>query len=327
MKTVTVGEKMLYIVLLGALFCITVKGYSGKKVSCNIKTNDDAFLFNLLRMAFCIAVGLAFVFFEGSQAFLFPEFKMIAICILAGAANSACLVGWMLAVRKNSMVLVDVALTLGSLLPSILCLVLFDEPFAFSKMIGFAIILLATVILSSADKQRSKKTAVGILLLILAALGDGLCGFSQQLYKHFYTESGSLTGDTVYPKTIYHLYTYAFSAVVIGAILVGYHIAAYKKSKSNTSSGTLVKKESALTVRATVHIFVMAICLFVANYLQTAATADFGMSSQLMYPIIRGGTLVTVNIVSAIFFGETMTRRKAIGSLVAILGVVVMSLV
>ena len=102
---------------------------------------------------------------------------------------------------------------------------------------------------------------------------------------------------------------------------------AYKKSKSNTSSGTLVKKESALTVRATVHIFVMAICLFVANYLQTAATADFGMSSQLMYPIIRGGTLVTVNIVSAIFFGETMTRRKAIGSLVAILGVVVMSLV
>ena len=318
---------MLYIVLFCALFCITVKGYSGKKVSCNVKTSDNAFLYNLLRMAFCIAIGLAFVFFEGAQKLMVPEFKMIAICILAGAANSACLVGWMLAVRKNSMVLVDVALTLGSLLPSILCLILFDEPFALSKMIGFAIILLATIILSSADKQTTKKTAVGILLLVLAALGDGLCGFSQQLYKHFYTEGGSLIGDTLYPKTIYHLYTYVFSAVVFGAILVGYRISVYRKSKHGTVLSGAAQKERALTIRVTLHIFVMAVCLFAANYLQTVATADYGMSSQLMYPIIRGGTLVTVNIVSALFFGETVTSRKITGSLVAILGVVVMSLV
>ena len=318
---------MLYIVLFCALFCITVKGYSGKKVSCNVKTNDNAFLFNLLRMVFCIAVGLVFVFFEGSQELLLPEFKMTAICILAGAANSACLVCWMLAVRKNSMVLVDVALTLGSLLPSVLCLILFGEPFAFLKMIGFAIILLATFILSSADKQRIKKTAVGILLLVLAALGDGLCGFSQQLYKHFYTEGGSRVGDTVYPKTIYHLYTYVFSAVVIGAVLISYRIFECRKSKHGTALDGAAQKERVLTVRVTIHLFVMAVCLFIANYLQTVATTDYGMSSQLMYPIIRGGTLVTVNIVSSLFFGETMTSRKIIGSLVAILGVVVMSLV
>lgn len=314
---------MLYIVLFCALFCLTVKGYSGKKVSCNVKTNDNAFLFNLLRMAFCIVIGLGFVFFEGTQNLLLPEWKMIAICVLAGASNSAFLVCWMLAVRKNSMVLVDVALTLGSLLPSILCLVLFDEPFALSKMIGFAVILLATLVLSGENKDKTKKTAAGMILLVLAALGDGLSGFSQQLYKHFYTEGGILAGDTVYPKTIYHLYTYVFSAVVIGAILIGYRISAYKKAKPNGDVEN--QKERALSVRVTVHIFVMAVCLFLANYLQTVATADYRMSSQLMYPIIRGGTLVTVNIVAAMFFGEKMTARKITGSLVAILGIIVMS--
>ncbi len=311
---------MLYIILLGALFCLTVKGYSGKKVSCNVKTSDNAFLFNLLRMAFCVVIGLGFVFFEGSQEHLLPEGKMIAICVLAGVSNAAFLVFWMLAIRKNSMVLVDVGLTLGSLLPSILCLALFNEPFAISKMLGFAIILIATLILSSEEKGRMKKTALGVILLVSAALGDGLSGFSQQLYKHFYTEGGSLAGDTLYPKTVYHLYTYVFSAIVIAAVLLGYRIFA---RKGTTDSGA--RGERVLTLRVTLHIFVMAVCLFAANYLQTVATADYGMPSQMMYPIIRGGTLVTVNIVAASFFGEKITVRKLIGSIVAIFGIVVMS--
>ena len=316
---------MLYIILLGALFCLTVKGYSGKKVSCNVKTSDNAFLFNLLRMAFCVVIGLGFVFFEGSQEHLLPEGKMIAICVLAGVSNAAFLVFWMLAIRKNSMVLVDVGLTLGSLLPSILCLALFNEPFAISKMLGFAIILIATLILSSEEKGRMKKTGLGVILLVLAALGDGLSGFSQQLYKHFYTEGGSLVGDTLYPKTVYHLYTYVFSAIVIAAVLLGYRIFARKGTTDSGKSDSGAHGERVLTLRVTLHIFVMAVCLFAANYLQTVATADYGMPSQMMYPIIRGGTLVTVNIVAASFFGEKITVRKLIGSIVAIFGIVVMS--
>ena len=318
---------MLYAILLSALLCLTVKGYSGKRVSCYVKTNDNAFAFSLLRMVFCIIIGLGFVLFEGAANFLFPEMKMLAICLLSGTANAAFLVFWMLAVRKNSMVLVDVGLTLGSLLPSVLCLLLFDEPFAVSKMVGFLIILVATLVLSSDGKEKRKKTVTGMLLLTLAALGDGLTGFSQQLYKHCYTDGGTLVKDVLYPKTIYHLYTYIFSAVLLVAVLLGYRIVAWKKS--NESVGTdsaLINAEKVLTPRVVLHIFVMAACLFLANYLQTVATADYKMSSQLMYPVIRGGTLVTVNIVATYFFGEKMTVRKIIGSIIAVFGIAIMSI-
>ena len=318
---------MLYVVLLSALLCLTIKGYSGKRVSGYVKTNENAFAFSLLRMIFCIIIGLGFVLFEGAAEFLLPEMKMLAICLLSGTANAAFLVFWMLAVRKNSMVLVDVGLTLGSLLPSVLCLLMFDEPFAVSKMVGFLIILVATLVLSSDGEEKRKKTVIGMLLLILAALGDGLTGFSQQLYKHCYTDGGSLAKDVLYPKTIYHLYTYVFSAILLVTVLLGYRIAAWRNSnKSFETDSAPANAEKALTPRVVAHIFVMAACLFLANYLQTVATADYNMSSQLMYPVIRGGTLVTVNIVATCFFGERMTVRKIIGSVIAVFGIVSMSI-
>ena len=74
------------------------------------------------------------------------------------------------------------------------------------------------------------------------------------------------------------------------------------------------------------HIAIMAICLFAANYFQTVATGDYGMSSQMLYPIIKGGCLITVNFTAMLCFGEKMTRRTVAGSLVALCGIVSMSI-
>ena len=62
-----------------------------------------------------------------------------------------------------------------------------------------------------------------------------------------------------------------------------------------------------------------------ANYLQTMATNDYAMPSQVLYPIIKGGCLVTVNLTAMLFFGERITARSVIGSSVAIIGIVCMS--
>jgi len=317
---------MLFLVLFGALVCLTVKGYAGKKVSCNVKDAKDPYVFNLLRMVFCIVIGLGFVFAENAQDFLLPEVKMIAICFLSGISNAAFLVFWMLAVRKNSMVSIDVGLTLGSLIPSILCLILFGEEFSIAKMIGFALILLATFILASSSSGKTEKSVGGIILLVLAAIGDGMSGFSQQLYKHFYTSDGMKVGDVLYPKTIFHLYTYIFTALVLLLVLVGYSVMARKNKKSNTVSEENCPSERALSLNIVMHIFIMAVCLFAANYLQTVATTDYKMPSQMMYPIIKAGTLATVTVVAMVFFGEKITKRSIIGSLVAISGIVIMSI-
>ena len=223
------------------------------------------------------------------------------------------------------MVSVDVSLTLGSLLPALLCLAFFGEPISIPKMIGFALILAATVILAGYNKKVAGGGIMGALLLVFAALGDGLSGFAQQLYKHFYTPEGLKFTGREYPKAVYHFYTYVFAAAALLLLFAIYTAIDARKSKKEQRPFSLKKK---LTVSWSVvaYIAVMAVCLFAANYLQTVATNDLKMSSQMLYPIIKGGCLITVNFVAMIFFKEKITVRSAIGSVVALGGILCMSL-
>ncbi len=314
---------MVYGIVAVILLCMTVKGYSGKRTSGYVKTPEDSFLFNLLRMVFCIAIGILFVFAEGSQSFLRVEWGMLGICVLAGLSNAAFLVGWLLAVRKNSMVSVDVGLTMGSLIPAVLCALLFSEAISVPKMIGFALILAATVILAGHSKKTVGTTAMGVVLLVLAAVGDGMSGFVQQLYRQYYTEAGSFTHGVFYPKTVYHFYTYVFSAVALLAVLTAYRLRPSRERQGRERGQNPLRR---IPPTAVLHVFIMAVCLFAANYLQTVATNNYGMSSQVLYPILKGGCLITVNFVAMIFFGERITRRSVCGSLVALLGIVAMNL-
>jgi multidrug transporter EmrE-like cation transporter len=45
----------------------------------------------------------------------------------------------------------------------------------------------------------------------------------------------------------------------------------------------------------------------------------------VLYPLLKGGCLVTVNIVAMLFFGEKITKRSVLGTTVALAGVVVMN--
>lgn len=315
---------MLILTVIGALACLTVKGFCGKKLSGYVKSGRDPYFFNFLRLVFCIVIGIAIVFMEGAAGQLAVEFKMLAISFLSGISNAAFLVCWMLAVRRNSLVSVDVGLTLGSLIPSILCLILFGEEFSIPKMIGFLCIVIATVILSGGEEEKKKSGALGLILLFLAAVGDGMSGFAQQLYKHFYTEGGARVGEVVYSKSVFHFYTYVFAAAALLIALIVYYIVS-RRSGAKSGEAAPVRIIPNAPPIAFLHISVMAITLFLANYLQTVATNDLGLSSQILYPIIKGGCLVTVTVIAMLFFGEKITKRSILGSLVAILGIVIMS--
>ena len=150
-----------------------------------------------------------------------------------------------------------------------------------------------------------------------------MTGFAQQLYKQYYTDAGTAHHGVFYPKTVYHFYTYVFAAVILLAALIGYRLYTRRpKSDEATSHQSIF----AMPWHVVLHVFVMAICLFGANYLQTVATNDFGMHSQVLYPIIKGGCLITVNITAMLFFGERITKRSALGSFVALVGIVCMNL-
>ena len=316
---------MVYVVVAVALLCLTIKGYCGKKTGVAVRDTGDSYLFNLLRMLFCIVIGIALVFFEGAHTELDIELGMVGVCALAGVANAAFLAGWLLAIQKNTMVSVDVSLTLGSLLPALLCLAFFGEKISIPKMIGFALILAATVILAGYNKKMAGGGIMGALLLVFAALGDGLSGFAQQLYKHFYTVEGLKFTGREYSKAVFHFYTYVFAAAALLLLFVIYTAMSASKAKKQNKPFSL-KNKLKVSWGVVAYIAVMAVCLFAANYLQTVATSDYGMESQVLYPVIKGGCLITVNFVAMIFFKEKITWRSALGSVVALGGILCMSL-
>ena len=311
---------MAYMIVLGALFFLALKGFCGKKIALHTRHTGDAFLFNFLRIAICLIIGLILVLVAGDGRFLAVDGGMLAICALSGLANAGFLITWLLAIQRNTMVTVDVSLTVGSLLPAVLCAILFAEAISWQKMIGFVLILLATAILAGYNKSVAKKSGLGgWILLILAAVSDGFIGFSQQLYNR-YCAAG---GGHEYPQSVYHFYTYVFASIVL---LIGFLAYTLSHRRNGEQSTTHEKWTARYFLRHPLPlIMTMAICLFVANYLQTTATGTFGMPSQVMYPMIKGGCLITVNVTACLFFGEKITPRSVLGSLVALGGIVVMN--
>ena len=316
---------MEYFLLIVTLLFLATKGYCGKKTSTDIKQPTDPFLFNLIRMLFCLVIGLVLIFVETVSAQLAVESTMIWITLGAGAANVAFLVGWVLAVRRTPMVTMDVALTIGSILPAVLCLILFDEAISGPKMGGFALILIATAILSGYGKSTGKRAGLtGVLLVIAASLGEGFSSFCQQLYKQYYTVGGSCAHGVYYENSIFQFYTYVFTAAFLALFFIGVSIWNYRKQTEQEQTG-YVRSLFASCVRPLPYIAVMAGCLFAANYMQTAITTTYGMSSQVLYPVIKGGSLVLVNITAMLFFGERPTWRSITGSAFALGGAVLMS--
>ena len=318
-------DPLAFLFLFLALICLTVKGYCGKKTSNYVTSTGDSLLFNLLRMLFCIAIGLAVVFIERAGDQLVVEPAMLWITVGAGAANAAFLAGWLLAIQKNPLVTVDVSLTIGSILPAILCFFMFGDAISPWKMGGFALILAATAVLAGYSKDTGKRPGpLGVLLVLIAALGDGLSGFFQQLYKQYYTEVGICHHGVFYAKSVYHFYTYVFAALILLLCFIAFALWQYRK-QSDTPKTQYVKGLFATCGKPMIHIFIMAVCLFAASYFQTVATNDFGMDPQVLYPVTKGGCLITVNITAMLFFGEKPNWRSITGSLIALGGIVMMS--
>ncbi|MBQ6947064.1 MAG: hypothetical protein IJN42_03365 [Clostridia bacterium] len=309
---------MVYTAVFFALFFNAAKGYSGKKVSILAKHTEDAYLFSTVRMALCMLIGFVLMLFDGGS--LQVEGGMLAIGLLSGIANVAFMIGWMLAVQHNALVTVDVSLTLGSIIPAVLCAMLFAEPIKLPKMFGFALIVIASFILSKFNKTGKKKTFGGICWLIMALLGDGMISFSQQLYTKFYQEGGAFAGEAVYPMSVYHFYSFLFSFIVLLVVLV---ILLCKKP-------SIYRREYCQKIGSTlrpawIHVGIMAGFLFGTNFFQTLATGTLGMPSQVLYPIIKGGSLIINSVTAMIFFKEKLTLRGIFGIIIALGGIILLN--
>ena len=347
-----------YLFILLALFAGATKGWCGKKTSFLMKEPADAAAFNALRMLLCIPIGFVFLLIEHSVPGLLLTPGALGLSAFSGACNAMFVVVWLFAVRHNAYMTVEISLMMGCLIPTFGTALLFSEPIHAAQIIGFILLTAAVVLINGYNRQISgKKTAGDIVLLVLSGTAEGLCGLSQQFYKHWV-----LPVCPSCTSAVFSFYTYVFAFLCLLLVLAGFRVAGKRRgvegvsaetasaagastadtsaadtsaadtSTTDTSATGALAGSSAAdtsakggTVRgflqkvrpAAGYIAVMALCLFCHSYFQTLATAVFGMSSQVMYPLLKGGSLVFSTAMAALFFGEKLTKRSLFGIVTA----------
>jgi len=311
---------MVYLIVSIALLALGIKGYCGKKTSGFMRNIGDSFLMNTIRFLLCILVGLVFVLIETES--LKIDGGMLAICVFSGITMALNVGFWALAVKYCAMSTLDVMTTLSSIIPAVLCSIFFGETFSWMKMIGFTLIVIASFFMMGYNRSiKGKGSILGKILMLLTVLGDAFFSFSQQIYKQFRTVGGMYAdGKPTYSKTVFNFYIYIFAAITLSLFFIIYALTT--KDKKEVSLNALSKN----TYPALPFIAIMAICLFIANFMQTAATNDFNMPSQILYPIIKAGCLIMNTLTAAIFFGEKPNKKSYIGLSFALIGIVLINI-
>ncbi len=289
-----------YIFLAIALFCGVTKGYCGKRSSGTLTYSSDALLINVVRMLLCIVIGFIIVAVQGKLSQLAVSPSVLGITALSGVGTAVFVVSWLLSVRTEAYMMIDVCLLTGIIIPMSLCAVFYDEGITLWQWIGFALLMLAGYIMCTYNSGLKGKMTLGtVVLLILCAAGNGFADFSQKMFVK--TQSGT-------DIAVFNLYTYVFAAL---ALLICFPIFRARDKKAVASGGEAIKSPVAVVKPIVIYVAIMALCLFLNSYFKTAA-AEYLTATQI-YPIIQGGSLVCAMLMAHFFFNEKINLRAVIG--------------
>ena len=281
---------MGYLYIATALLFGQIKGYCGKKQSLYISGLRDASVSNFLRMLCCTATSLVLLALGGQLSLLLADTKLLLCALLAGIANAGLVVVWLVAVRGNAYILVDVFGMVGVIVPLVLCRILFHEQIRPIQWAGYLLLCTAVWIMCSygASLKGKKMSAGSYLLLIGYGFFNGMTNFSQKLFVNVCPDGS---------KSVFNFYTFLFAAFVIGCMLI-------PLSRDKEYTPCPVKK-------IWLFIVIMAVSLFANAYFNTAAAAV--LPAVQLYPLMQGGGLICSLLLAAIFFGEKVTKRSVVG--------------
>lgn len=297
-----------YALVAAALLCGAVKGFCGKKAGAYIRGAGDSVFLSLVRMVLCVIIGAVVAGGFGTAA---PDAVFLGVTALGGISNALFVILWLLAVRKNAYMTVDVFLTAGCAVPAVGCAVFFGETISPMKYLGFFLLLGAVILMALYGKKlKGDMGAKNIALLVLTGFAEGCVGLSQQMYKY-------LCRNEQANDRVYNLYVYVFSAVFLLAAFLFYRV----REKNKTAKVNGLRQP----LRAFPLVAIMAVCLFAYSLLQTMATTVGNVSSAVLYPMMKGGGMLLSVAMAAVFFKERITFSGAAGCVLAFAAMIVIN--
>lgn len=288
---------MGYLFLILALFMGLTKGFCGKKTSGTITTLRATMLFNFVRMLICIPIGFLFVLlYTHTASSLLIDQETLLISAISGIATSVFVVTWIACVRTGAYMMVDVFLTLGVIVPVILCRIFFSEAIRWNQLVGIAFLVIAAYIMCSYNNKikKEKLTLPALLLLASSGASYGFTSFTQKWF--LYNSSADIS--------VFNFYTYIFSAIIL---LLCWLFVRRGSEPTSLSRPTLF--------RLTGYVIIMSLALFLHSLFSTMAGTHLDAST--LYPVMQGGSLILSLLMSSVCFGEKITSRCISGIVVA----------
>lgn len=297
---------MGYLFLSLSVLSGSIKGFFAKKISDKTAGLKSAVLSNFIRMLFCIPIGFLFVLFDGGLSTLRVSKDVVWSILLSGAATSAFIVSWLLAVQKSAYASMDAFLSMGILVPISLSCLFYHEGVSLSQFVGLVLLLGAVILMSLYNNQiKQKTTLASALLLVFVGLANGFTDFSQKMF----TNSGANM-----PASAFNFYTYVVSAIVLGVVFLCLKNNNPKEQDGEESG----EKTTALDKQKVAYIAVMALFLFCNSYFKTLAAGS--LSAVQLYPLSQGAAMLLSLGMSAVFFKEKIKPLCIVGTILLFIG-------
>ncbi len=299
-----------YLYLLLVVFTGLTKGFCGKKTSEYTNEFTNASFANSVRMVLCAIISfIAILIFENVSS-LNLSLNGFLVSVLSGVLTSIFVVTWLIAVKDSAYMLIDVFLTLFTLAPIILSLMIYNEKIQFIQIIGFILLVISTLIMASYNNsiKKQKLNLKSIIILLLCGLSNGLNLFCQ---KFFVNLGGN---QSVYA---FNFYVYVFSAIILTLFfIINYYFINNKTTPLNNAKNNNFKEQNSpikLLKNIYGYIIVMSMCLFLNSFFSTLASAN--LQATFQYPLQQGLNLTLSLVMSAVFFKEKITLKSIIGIL------------
>ena len=293
---------MGYLFLLIALFSATTKGFCGKKTSQYTKNFKDAIFANCLRMLICVIVGLFVVIISDGVLALIPTKQTLFISALSGISISIFVVTWLICVRKNAYMMLDIFLLLSTLIPLIGSKILFNENIKIFQWFGMIVLFIAVVLMCSYNTTKTNISLWSLLLLLVCGVANGISDFSQKLFIK-QVENGSIA--------VFNFYSYLFALMVLLLAFLFTPKKIYESSAKHNIKNIFL------------YIVIMAVCLFSTSFFRTLA-AQY-LDAVLLYPLSQGCSLILSSLMSVFLFKEKLNLKAIIGIITAFIGLIIIN--
>lgn len=279
---------------------LAILGGAAVSIALKIFSSESGNRFGIILGNYLTCIVLAVLFLpEKGQIVSFPTVPLVC-GLVAGCFYVGGLVSMQSSIGKNGAAITAAFAKLG-LIVSVGLSLFFGERPGVMQLVGVALALVAMVVMNvggkrkaAADKAAGASKSGAFLLLLVLLAGGGSEGMSK-----VFDQVGSEA-----EKPLFLFYLFSMAAVLTGALaLLEYRRTKKKLRWQDLAAGVAVGAPNYLS----------------SLWLLKSLSAVPGT---VAYPVVSGGAIVVVTLVSVLFLHEKPTRRQAIG-----LGLILVSLV